>query len=283
VQGGLYILRRDAFLDAGGFSDVVVQNGTDIEYSYYLESCGYDLLDIPNIYSISSKTLPPTASLLDEEILAIHPLTKADGARFDRIAAKTGHYCPLCASTNDFRASNDPLGPGICADCGSSAFDRSAMRFLSLSGVLQRRPAVAMLSNRDALMKANSKVCPKFRTEHPNAKLGRSLAAALDPMPELLVIDHLEWPVEEAHEITQSIRNYVKKGGRALVGETLGETSLLEALIAVQLDMALVSYHGSVAGFDIRPIAAIGFPDTRNLARIIGTGPVGASLTHRIL
>ena len=43
VQGGLFIIRRRMFEEIGGFSQAVPHNHTDVEYSFYVESCGWKL------------------------------------------------------------------------------------------------------------------------------------------------------------------------------------------------------------------------------------------------
>ena len=38
IQGGIYILRKEAYYQVGGFNPLLPQNYMDIEYSYYLKS-----------------------------------------------------------------------------------------------------------------------------------------------------------------------------------------------------------------------------------------------------
>ena len=82
VQGGILAIRRSAYDEVGGFSEFVVHDGTDIEYCYYLESRGYELLDIPDFYSVTRKTWPAPSSLVDENALVMHALTLPEAGSF---------------------------------------------------------------------------------------------------------------------------------------------------------------------------------------------------------
>src|SRR6185436_5771022 len=53
---GALIIRRSAYEAVGGFSTAVPQDHTDMELSYYLESCGYELAAIPDEVGFSGAT-----------------------------------------------------------------------------------------------------------------------------------------------------------------------------------------------------------------------------------
>ena len=58
IQGGIYILRKEAYDECGGFNPLLPQNYMDIEYSYYLKSNNWELAEIPEWISVTKKTLP---------------------------------------------------------------------------------------------------------------------------------------------------------------------------------------------------------------------------------
>ena len=43
------VIRRAMFDEIGGFSHKVPHQHTDVEYSYYVESCGWELGDIAGV------------------------------------------------------------------------------------------------------------------------------------------------------------------------------------------------------------------------------------------
>ena len=55
VQGGLFALRRRMVEEIGGFNAAVPHNYTDVEYSYYAESKGWKLAQVPHVLSIYRK------------------------------------------------------------------------------------------------------------------------------------------------------------------------------------------------------------------------------------
>ena len=111
VQGGLFAIRR-AMVDAiGGYSDAVPHDYTDVEFSYYAESCGWKLAEVPGILSLYRKTRPGLMERIDERVLAAHPPTLADLPALDAIAAGHARHCNLCGWTGTaFR--NEPAGHG---------------------------------------------------------------------------------------------------------------------------------------------------------------------------
>ncbi len=61
------------FDEIGGFSEDVPHQHTDVEYSYYAESCGWELGNINGAAAYYVKTLPPLTAHLTEGIDVIHP------------------------------------------------------------------------------------------------------------------------------------------------------------------------------------------------------------------
>ncbi|MFM9859514.1 glycosyltransferase [Pseudoxanthobacter sp. M-2] len=99
VQGGLFAIRRAMVEAIGGYSDAVAHDYTDVEFSYYAESCGWRLAEVPGILSLYRKTRPGLMERIDERILAAHPPTLADLPALDAIAQGHARHCNLCGWT----------------------------------------------------------------------------------------------------------------------------------------------------------------------------------------
>ncbi|MBN2493226.1 MAG: glycosyltransferase [Deltaproteobacteria bacterium] len=134
VQGGLFILRRKMFEEIGGFSEQVPHTGTDVEYSYYAESCGWELGDIPGILSLFIKTLPPLDSKFDENTFAAHPLCLKTIDQYERIVRRETKKCNICGWTGEAFSDRS-----TCPACGSRPTERSLYRYLALSDLTYRR------------------------------------------------------------------------------------------------------------------------------------------------
>jgi glycosyltransferase involved in cell wall biosynthesis len=143
VQGGFFVIRRAMVQDIGGFSDDVPHNYTDVEYSYYAESCGWQLGQAPRLLALFNKTRPGLLSRIDDAVLATHPPTLEDLPLLDRIAGGEGAYCNVCGWHSESFEAVDP-GPA-CSACGSTPADRSLFRFIAGSMLTYRRlPALGV-------------------------------------------------------------------------------------------------------------------------------------------
>ncbi|MEM1373327.1 MAG: glycosyltransferase [Pseudomonadota bacterium] len=125
VQGGLFILRRDAVGPGAAFSDALPQNSTDVEFSYFLESMGKTLGHLPEIAAVTVKTLPRLDAELDEKTAIAHPLTTEAAATLDRFQDLRTTRCNLCGSFDTIDAK------GICTACGSSGLARKMYQDLA--------------------------------------------------------------------------------------------------------------------------------------------------------
>jgi glycosyltransferase involved in cell wall biosynthesis len=140
VQGGFFAIRRSMFDAIGGFSLDVPHNYTDVEYSYFVESRGWQLGQAPGFLALYNKTRPGIFSRVDEGVGAIHPPVPGDLPRLDRIAARQGAYCNACEWQGDAF-----LDAAACPRCKATPADRSLMRFLAESVFTYRRlPALAL-------------------------------------------------------------------------------------------------------------------------------------------
>lgn len=143
VQGGFFVLRRRMIDEIGAFSTEVPHSYTDVEFSYYVESCGWELGEVPGLKALFNKTRPGLFHRVDETIGAVHPPTLADLPVLDAIARGELCHCTLCAG--QFPAFIDEEAGSICPGCGADRRARSIYRCLVDSTLLFRRlPALGI-------------------------------------------------------------------------------------------------------------------------------------------
>lgn len=143
VQGGFFVLRRQMIDEIGGFSDDVAHAYTDVEFSYYVESRGWELGQPPGMLSLYNKTRPSILHRLDERMSALHPPTLDDLPILDAISERALALCNACGKTSP--AFSHTGAEAVCPQCGSTRRSRSLQRFLSESVLLYRRlPALAI-------------------------------------------------------------------------------------------------------------------------------------------
>lgn len=150
VQGGFFILRRAMTDQIGGFSPTVPHAYTDVEFSYYVESCGWELGQAPGMLSLYNKTRPGLFHRLDERMTALHPPTLADLPVLDQVAQGKLNLCTACGMTSvTFTQAG---AEALCPHCGSTRRSRSVQRFLADTVLLYRRlPALAVGAPEDLL------------------------------------------------------------------------------------------------------------------------------------
>jgi glycosyltransferase involved in cell wall biosynthesis len=143
IQGGFFAIRRAMFDQIGGFSDVVKHNHTDVEFSYYVESCGWDLGEVDGLMALFNKTRPALLNRVDDSHGALHPPDLDDLPTLDQIANGTVRHCNVCATSQDAYQGGDT--GAICGECGSTRRARSIYRVLAESILLYRRlPALGV-------------------------------------------------------------------------------------------------------------------------------------------
>lgn len=274
VQGGLYILRRQAFNEAGPFNEALPQGGMDVEYSYFLESCGWKLADVPNLYCLTVKTRPELSTVLDEFALAAHPLSPTLIGGVDEIVRARVKACNICDWRGASFAGNDR-----CPCCGATRFLRSIMRLLGLTDLLQRRPRATLILTDDGSSLADKirGLCSSLRCER--AELGSIDDTLLELLSfestDLLVIDHLSWSSAAVNSMAERAPRYVAAGGRLVLGENrlfgrplpqdsdnVTSESIIKVLEGRGLHGAAVRYNSQVFEFDWEDIGAYGI-DTR--------------------
>lgn len=143
VQGGVHILRREAFVKHGGFNDLVPNSQCDVELSYYLESCGWKLGDIPSVVSLTQKTRPTIHALIDEAVDVVHPVTADSDARLiEQCVSGRLRRCNItgwCESRDGILAEPGEIVEGFtCPETGSTGRSRALYRLLARSHWIYR-------------------------------------------------------------------------------------------------------------------------------------------------
>lgn len=144
IQGGLFAMRSSAVKASGGFSNKVPHNGTDIEFSVYMESLGWELARAKGMVSLYNKTRPSLEARLDESTRIAHPPTLLDLDWIDAVVSRKLHLCTVCG----WKGKNFTGGMGhhTCPQCGCSGDDRTLWRFLATETTLtyRRLPALGV-------------------------------------------------------------------------------------------------------------------------------------------
>ncbi len=157
VQGGLFIARREPFLDLGGFNPDTPQANMDVEMSYYLESEGHSLGEIPELASVTVKTLPRLFAILDERTVAAHPLTNHSvKEQLDVLLDAKLCHCNLCGWSGSAFQANVRSDESTCPKCGSTPYGRLAFRVLANDHRIYRDGRCALLSHDPGLAAALS-------------------------------------------------------------------------------------------------------------------------------
>ena len=91
VQGGFWVLRLAAYDEVGGFAESLYDaphpNRMDVEYSYYLESRGWRIGNIPSVRCVFHNTLPGIDGY-DASVNVYHPLSLERLKEFDTERSK---------------------------------------------------------------------------------------------------------------------------------------------------------------------------------------------------
>jgi glycosyltransferase involved in cell wall biosynthesis len=137
VQGGFFVMRRSMIDKIGAFSEDVPHSSTDVEFSYYVESCGWKLGEVPGLMALFNKTRPGLFHRVDETMGALHPPMLEDLRQLDAIARAEVHHCNACGKQS--AKFEDLDGVARCPHCGASRRGRSLHRALAESTLLYRR------------------------------------------------------------------------------------------------------------------------------------------------
>lgn len=190
IQGGGFILRRSVFVKAGGFSEAVCHNGMDVEYSYYLESLGYKLADLPEVSSVTVNTLPSVYSLIDENTALAHPLTiRSANKLLDPVVKAQRRLCNICGWLGQSFVLGElgEEGTRHCPRCDSRDSGRRLYRLLAADHRLHRQGKLAMLLDDPGFEKAVSERL--FILTHSGHDEQRFLATLNEDSLSCIVVD----------------------------------------------------------------------------------------------
>lgn len=81
IQGGFYVLRMEAVRKTGSFNPRIQHDFMDVEYSYFLESEGWELGDLPFVKSIHRNTRPRLSGY-EAAWSVYHPLTPQEAVEY---------------------------------------------------------------------------------------------------------------------------------------------------------------------------------------------------------
>jgi glycosyltransferase involved in cell wall biosynthesis len=141
VQGGLFAIRRKMYAEIGGFSDLVPHDYTDVEYSFYAESCGWKLADTSNALALFNKSRPTLAQRFDESLVVAHPVLLNEIEQFDAVVRGVLKHCNVCNWFGEAFSADDLK----CPACSAGRADRTLFRWLSESKYMYRRlPSLAV-------------------------------------------------------------------------------------------------------------------------------------------
>lgn len=147
VQGGCFILRKEIFDKIGGFNPKLPQGHMDVEYSYFIESEGWELGQVPDWISLTTKTLPNVYSYIDQDTSLAHPLVIDDVTNIDEIIYDNCNICGEKINENE-----------KCVKCGSNRFFRSIYRILGKSDKIYRNLSCSFILNDVAIPKIFDKM-----------------------------------------------------------------------------------------------------------------------------
>ena len=278
VQGGIFVLRREAYEECGGYNNEVPQAGTDIEYSYYLESRGWELGSIEHVRSVTTKTLPPVGALIDEDTVACHPLSRETVGALDRTVAMQGRRCNLCGWAGERFAGDEASS---CPQCGSTPFSRAAYRFLAGSNIVHRKRSCAAVLDAHALVPELKRMFSLERRviapELEATQVARHLTNGRLPRLDVLIAGPLRVADGEEGAVAADVDRLLARDGTALLALAEGHSfehgdpvERLRAAFGQQgLDLDEVVYRSRVLGFENI--------DLLNVARLPDRPPEAAS------
>lgn len=254
IQGGMFGMRRSMYDEIGGFSNEVPHSYTDVEYSFYAESRGWKLVNVPGIISSFVKSRPTLSQRFDESIIAAHPVVSpAQLKLFDRVVAGGLRHCNVCDWFGDAFLSRD----SSCPSCLSTSKDRSLFRWLAESDCMHRRlPALAVgLSGfMDAIWKEQFQGPVLDYTEFGARLVGGGRLQNGTRSLSLAIIRADQFDARVGKLITHELGRLLRPGGIALF-QAAGSKQLSLDTHAAAFDAAKsIRYSSSALDFDFVPM-----------------------------
>jgi hypothetical protein len=206
IQGGIYIIKREFIAQHGGFNPLLPHNATDIELSYYIESLGYPLGAIPEITSITIKTLPNITARLNEKTVVAHPLTAQSAPVVLDCLNTESHGCNICNwKGNEFTINTKGLS--LCLNCSSIDFDRSIMKYLAGNHHIYRNESCITLGVSNALEKTLSSLFKLISMENNSSDFINKLSSIKSPVDYIII----DCDLIDRHNKTKLWENMINK------------------------------------------------------------------------
>lgn len=257
VQGGFFVLRRSMIEQIGGFSNEVPHNSTDVEFSYFVESCGWELGEVPGMIALFNKTRPGLFHRVDEHMGALHPPMLEDLSALDAIARREVYHCNVCGRQSEKFVDLD--GDATCTHCSAGRRERSLYRVLAESVLLYRRlPALGVnvppgidtfwrqqfqgriCSSSDLALE----LCEKGRTDFPDGRL-----------QFVMLNDAMANGCEDGGPLLAEAARLLMPGGTLLIAGSAATPDLTLHLRRLGFSqVAAKRYASSVSHYDWHPV-----------------------------
>ncbi len=256
VQGGLWVLRSSIFKEVGGFNPALPQGHMDVEYSYFLESKGWELGDIPEIISVSNKTRPGIEAFVNESTVAIHPVYEKDLPLVKWCAEEKGYRCNISGWTGDFNqvSSRESF---TCPLSGSTGFSRSVYRYLAESPYIYiHLKLVAWVKERSLETPCRSMFAVEQYLLQVDTSIDELFQSLKEPV-DILIMSDVPQTIVSASHVDKRIRNSIKPGGCFIFSlEEKLENELLPQQLgtlcqSVGFEQTHLNYNSNVLGYGL--------------------------------
>jgi len=222
VQGVFYVLRMEAVRRSGAFNPAIPHDHMDVEYSYFLESEGWEIADLPFVMSIHRNTRPRIEGY-DPGHAVYHPLTPAEARGYEAQAsaqALRGRSCAACGwkgpcfdASDGASAHAAAHGDDLCPACGSRPCHRALAACAAEPGGLGGR-CVLEVAPAPRLAGFLESAGAKARAMDPHELAASGLPD--ESFDLVLCHDALE-RVADDRAMVAAIARALRPGGRALI------------------------------------------------------------------
>ncbi|MDP1553246.1 MAG: hypothetical protein Q8M06_09560, partial [Methanobacteriaceae archaeon] len=212
VQGGAYILRKEAYSQCGGFNPLIPQNHMDVEYSYYLESMEWKLGEISDWISITKKTYPKIYAYLDEYTTFVHP---SNLKYLKTINSQAVNNCNICKGK---------IIRDICDFCGSDSSERTIYRILSGSNKIHRSKKCTLLLKHNSNLKQYEKLFEITNKKYSTSNITENLEEILKNIEQTdILITNTNFDEQNCKEILKTIIEKLTENGLLIIQMSYGK------------------------------------------------------------
>ena len=206
VQGGVFILKKEAYQQCGGFNPLLPQNHMDVEYSYYMESSGWKLGDIPEWISLTVKTRPKAYAYMDENTTFVHPLKLED---LSEIEYQAQNGCNIC---------NGNIVNNICSSCNSDSSERTIYRIIGKTDKIYRSLGCTLLLNYNSNQKTFGKMFKLTNTNYSTKNINQNLEEIVKDLDKTdVLISNIEFNTDNYQKILKTISERLYPEGLLII------------------------------------------------------------------